>query len=137
MSPIAENRALQTILLVCEDACGVNNILKVCRERDVVLARQMACKLMRDNLMMSFKSIGEVFGKDHSSIMHGIRRINDLLDSGDILATEKMQTVMNDRRLLPYFRTYDQAITVLVPQHIDKDEFFAYVQERYPDSEMV
>jgi hypothetical protein len=38
---------------------------------------------------------------------------------------------------LPYIRTYDQAVTVLIPEHIAKEEFFAYIQERYPDSEML
>ena len=140
MSPISDNKSIQTILLVCEDACGVNNIAKRCRERDVVLGRQLAFKLLREHLMMSFKSISQVFGdavKDHSTVMHGLKRVNDLLDSGDILASEKFNAIMNDRRLLPYIRTYDQAVTVLIPQHIDKDEFFAYVQERYPDSEML
>jgi hypothetical protein len=140
MSPISDNRSIQTILLVCEEACGVNSIEKKCRERDVVLARQLAFKLLRDHLMMSFKSISQVFGqavKDHSTVIHGISRVNDLLDSGDILACEKLNIILNDRRLLPYIRTYDQAVTILIPEHIDKDEFFAYVQERYPDSEML
>jgi hypothetical protein len=140
MSPISDNMSIQTILLVCEHACGVDNIAKRCRERDVVLGRQLAFKLLREHLKMSFKSISEVFGdaiKDHSTVIHGIRRINDLLDSGDILASEKFNTIMNDRRLLPYIRTYDQAVTVLIPEHIPKEEFFAYIQERYPDSEML
>ena len=132
--------SIQTILLVCEHACGVNNITKRCRERDVVLGRQLAFKLLREHLKMSFKSISEVFVdaiKDHSTVIHGISRINDLLDSGDILASEKFNTILNDRRLLPYIRTYDQAVTVLIPEHIAKEEFFAYIQERYPDSEML
>jgi hypothetical protein len=132
--------SIQTILLVCEHACGVNNITKRCRERDVVLGRQLAFKLLREHLKMSFKSISEVFSdaiKDHSTVIHGITRINDLLDSGDILASEKFNTILNDRRLLPYIRTYDQAVTVLIPEHIAKEEFFAYIQERYPDSEML
>lgn len=140
MSPISDNMSIQTILLVCEEVCGVDNIARKCRERDVVLARQMAFKLLRDYLMMSFKSIAQVFGnavKDHSTVIHGLTRINDLLDTGDILACEKFNTVLNDKRLLPYIRVYDQAITVLIPDHIPKEEFFAYVQEKYPDSEMV
>ena len=140
MSPISDNKSIQTILLVCEDACGIDNILRKCRERDVVLARQIASKIMREYLMMSFKSIAKALDRavtDHSSVMHGISRINDLLHTGDHLASEKYNSVINDRRLLPYIRVYDQAITVIIPNHIPKEEFFAYVQERYPDSEML
>jgi hypothetical protein len=138
MTPLPhENASLQAILLVCEEACNVPNIYAKSRERDTVLARHIAYKLMRENLMMSLKGISDVFGMDHSSVIHGLTRINDLLHANDALAKQKFRTVTSDPRLEKVLQTLDQRLTILVPANIQRDEFLAYICERYPDCDIL
>lgn len=50
------------------------------RKPDVVLARQVSMYLCRQKLGLSYPEIGKLFnGKDHSTVMHAIKRINKLL----------------------------------------------------------
>ncbi|MEN3015255.1 MAG: chromosomal replication initiator protein DnaA [bacterium] len=51
------------------------------REKKIVYPRQVLTYLLRDTLGMSFKSIGNYLGKDHTTIMHSYEKINVLLAS--------------------------------------------------------
>lgn len=47
------------------------------RTRTVVRARQFAMALIRNRTSMSFPEIGGVFGKDHSTVIHAVKRIKE------------------------------------------------------------
>ena len=50
------------------------------RKQEVVFLRQIAWLLCKDMLKRSFEAIGKDFGgKNHTTIMHGIRKIKDLI----------------------------------------------------------
>lgn len=49
--------------------------------RDTVLPRQLAMYICRQNLKMPFVKIGELFGRDHSTVMSSIRQIEKLLNA--------------------------------------------------------
>lgn len=51
------------------------------RKREVVLARQMAIYLSKQLTSKAYKQLGDEFGRDHSTIIHSFRTIQDLLDS--------------------------------------------------------
>ncbi|MEL6413198.1 MAG: helix-turn-helix domain-containing protein, partial [Bacteroidota bacterium] len=52
------------------------------RKREVVLARQTAMYLSKKYTNHSLKSIGDYFGgRDHSTVIHALQTINDLLDT--------------------------------------------------------
>lgn len=60
------------------------NVYKRSRKRELVTARQLICYYAKIYCDMSLKSIGKkVGGKDHTTVIHSIRRIKELLDSGD------------------------------------------------------
>ncbi len=57
-------------------------ILGKSRKKEIVYPRQMAWLLCKDVLKMSYESIGADFGgKNHTTIMHGVRKIKKLLET--------------------------------------------------------
>ena len=52
------------------------------RRRDFVVARHAAMYMMREHLKLSVSEIGRAMGgKNHATVIHGIRRVNDYLES--------------------------------------------------------
>lgn len=65
-------------MAVCEVVCGYYGIshqklMQPVRDQKLVHARQVAWFLLREHYSLSFPAIGAMFGKDHTTIMHGIR----------------------------------------------------------------
>jgi len=59
------------------------------RPRDVALARQVAYYLARELTPLSLPSIGRRFGgRDHTTVLHGIRKIAELEDSDPRMARD-------------------------------------------------
>ncbi|GAA1745893.1 chromosomal replication initiator protein DnaA [Aeromicrobium alkaliterrae] len=57
-----------------EEICGTN------RQRDLVLARQIGMYLCRELTEMSLPKIGQEFGgRDHTTVMHAVRKIGALM----------------------------------------------------------
>lgn len=55
------------------------------RRADVVCIRQAVMKIARNRTQMTLKQIGEIWGKDHSTVIHGLRRVNNAYDTNDEL----------------------------------------------------
>jgi len=55
-------------------------LLKDERTRTRVQMRQMTYKALRQHCMISFQQIGRLFDKDHTTIIHGISKLNNLMD---------------------------------------------------------
>lgn len=66
---------------VC-DHFGINihNIADKTRKREYVEARGIISYHLRRRTNKSFMDIGELFNKDHASIMHYIKRTENLMD---------------------------------------------------------
>ena len=66
------------------------------RSREIVVPRQIAMFIMREELGMSFPRIAKSLGgKDHTTIMHGVKKINtqvarDSVMSQDIQSIKKL-----------------------------------------------
>lgn len=78
----------QLIVSIVGEHCGVpaKEILGEKRRPDLVQARQLARYLCRELLGHSYPVIGRMFGgKDHSTVMHGVKKIK-LLQESDRLA---------------------------------------------------
>ena len=55
---------------------------KKTRKREICFPRQVAMYLIKNTTNLSLKSIGELFsGKDHATVLHAYRTINNLMDS--------------------------------------------------------
>lgn len=60
----------------------VQDILAQSRKPTPLLARQMAMFLCRNKLGLSYPEVGRIFGgKDHSTVMHAVKKINKLRDT--------------------------------------------------------
>lgn len=71
----------QLIVSIVGEHCGVSpkEILGEKRRPDLVQARQIAMYLCRELLGHSYPVIGRMFGgKDHSTVMHGVKKIKQL-----------------------------------------------------------
>ena len=70
------------------------------RVKEIVSARHMFYKICRDTTGMTYKALGSVFtgqkrGYDHSTIMHAISTINDLMSVNDEIVIQKYNEVMS------------------------------------------
>lgn len=70
----------QILMAVCIGlGLDKRGVLGKCRTRPLVEARQIAFYLMRKLTGLTLKQIGEIFGRDHSTVIYGIDTCNDLL----------------------------------------------------------
>ncbi|MCB9809707.1 chromosomal replication initiator protein DnaA [Candidatus Peribacteria bacterium] len=77
-------RNTDDIITFIADYFGIpaTDILGTSRKQQVVFARQLCWVLCRDVLRMSYEQIGEDFGgKNHTTIMHGVKKIHQQLES--------------------------------------------------------
>lgn len=54
------------------------------RKRSYVIARNLSYRLLRRHLSWSYAELGEFFNKDHSSVMHGVKSINNDIASDPV-----------------------------------------------------
>lgn len=66
------------IIMMVSFACGVSYgaIKSDDRHRTVVRARQIAMTAVRRRLALSYPEIGIVFGRDHTSVMSAVKKVN-------------------------------------------------------------
>jgi len=68
------------------------------RKADVLLARQAAIYLMRENTGISLKKIGEIFGgKDHATVINSVRRIEKEIEVDPELKNALSEIMSNVR----------------------------------------
>lgn len=67
----------------------VDDLIKQSRRKEFVKPRQTAMYLARKELSSSFPSIGEFFGgRDHTTVMHGVEKVEKALKSNDPIKKE-------------------------------------------------
>jgi len=64
------------------------------RYRTYVMARHMSMFLIRTRVKLRLKTIADLFGRDHTTVMHGIRSIQNQSDVDDLVATD-IQNIIN------------------------------------------
>ena len=55
------------------------DILSNRRTASLALARQVAMYIARETTDLSYKAIGESFGKDHTTVLYNVNRIEEFL----------------------------------------------------------
>ena len=75
----------ETILSETADYFGLQNadLVSKSRSRPLTQARHMAMYLMRELTGLSLIKIGELFERDHSTALHGIKRVETLMPNRD------------------------------------------------------
>lgn len=83
-----------TIAKIAETVAGfysitVDDLIKQSRRKEFVKPRQAAMYLTRKELSSSFPAIGEFFGgRDHTTVMHGVEKVDKAVSSGDPIKKE-------------------------------------------------
>jgi chromosomal replication initiator protein len=70
------------------------DILGKSQSREAVLPRQIAMYFCRHHLKMPFMKIGDLFSKDHSTVMSSVRVIQKGIDKNDVQVAEPYQTIL-------------------------------------------
>jgi len=63
----------------------IEDLIKRGRKKEVVEPRQIAMFLLRDILEMSFPFIGEKLGRDHTTAIHAVEKINQEINKNSVL----------------------------------------------------
>lgn len=90
MAMAGEKIPVKMILALTEEISGIarNEIISIRRNASVVRARHFAMWLMRRLTSKSLPSIGGILGRrDHTTIIHGIRRIEAEIAAGTLPAS--------------------------------------------------
>lgn len=76
---------------------SLDDLTSPSRKRDIVQARQVAMFLLRNELDLSYASVGALFGgRDHATVMHSVEKVSGLLQSDDTVqhAVENLRSQM-------------------------------------------
>ena len=87
-----------TIAAIVSDTLGVSLVDMVLKNRKPAIseARQLCWLLLQRKCALSLSAIGRYFGgRDHTTILHGIEHIQNLLDAGDEVVTAKYEKIQN------------------------------------------
>lgn len=59
------------------------------RQKEIIHARHIAMFLLKSELGLSYGEIGKIFSnRDHTSVLHGVQKINDQINKNPLLAQE-------------------------------------------------
>lgn len=78
---LAPDRVLCAV--AASSGVSVSAILGSSKRADIVLARQVAMWLVRDRTDWSYPQIGAMFDRDHTTVMHAVRKIDNALRTRD------------------------------------------------------
>lgn len=72
------------------------DILGKSQTRDCVLPRQIAMHLCREKLKMPFMKIGDLFGKDHSTVMTSVKLIQNRLQENNLEISRTHEAILKN-----------------------------------------
>ncbi|MBM4402306.1 MAG: chromosomal replication initiator protein DnaA [Candidatus Cloacimonetes bacterium] len=85
------NLVTETFATSIKDLCGRR------RKKEIVIPRQVAMFLLRDEIGLNFSDIGEILGgRDHTTVMHGCDTIKEKLNSGDSYLRTSVRTIRRE-----------------------------------------
>lgn len=76
---------------------SLDDLASPSRKREIVQARQVAMFLLRNELDLSYASVGALFGgRDHATVMHSVEKVGGLLQNDDTMqsAIESLRSQM-------------------------------------------
>lgn len=82
--------AWQQVLLKVSERLGIktSELIGKSRRQDLVMARQAAMLICRLKFGLSYSELGRIFGgRDHATVMHGIKKVQELRKSNQFLHT--------------------------------------------------
>lgn len=81
IKPISQDFIVEVVCTVCLTSMEV--LKKRNRKRELVIARQFIYFFLRNRTSLTLKSIGELFSQDHTTVIHSLDTIGNLIDARD------------------------------------------------------
>ena len=104
-----------------EDAIMTQN-----RARGLVLSRHVYFYIAREKLGLKLAEIGEVFGCDHTTVIHGLNKVKDMLSIDDLITCDFLNQVnmcIKEKYLIP------TKIFVSIPDKLNADEIILSIEK--------
>lgn len=107
----------ELILEIVSNASGqpMEKIIGQDRYRPILIARQIYIYFLRKKLKMTYQHIGKILDRDHTTIIHSVSKVDELLEVGD-----EPMTTLYDQVDLSYQYANQEPHRLLV--EISKDE---------------
>lgn len=93
----------------------VSDILGKSQSRECSFPRQLAAYLCRDLLKIPFKKIGDLFGRDHSTIMSGVRQVQKMIGENSPEAIGPLKAVQAALKASP--SSLDESVQLVEAIH--------------------
>jgi hypothetical protein len=121
-------------MLTCQNLLSVisfvsgqpeNEILGASRARGLVLCRHAYYHIAREKMGLKLAQIGAFFNRDHTTIIHGLTKVKDMLSIQDEITCNFIEQVNNcirEKYLIP------TRIMVTIPHDAEIDKVFTYLE---------
>jgi hypothetical protein len=111
-----------TLGITKDDILGKNRLARVAK------ARHVCIWLLRDTFNMTLATIGAIFNRDHSTIVHSLKQVDGMLYTGEI--TDVFMKRMQNK----YYNNYQKIEVVAETKRLEKVttptmQTFAFVTE--------
>lgn len=106
---------------ISEDAIRSQN-----RARGLVLCRHAYFYIAREKMGLKLTEIGEVFGCDHTTVIHGINKVKDMISIQDEITCNMVDQVnlcIKEKYLIP------TKIFVSIPDNLNSDEIISTIEK--------
>jgi hypothetical protein len=96
------------------------------RARGLVLCRHAYYYIARHNMGLKLAEIGSFFGNDHTTVIHGINKIKDMISIGDEITCqfiEQVNSCIKEKYLIPTM------IMVAIPCEKDSQQIIEQIKK--------
>ena len=97
------NPSINSIVAAVVKCTGIefNKIQSLKRQRDIIFARHLFCYFTRKRTRLSYQEIGKIINRDHATILHSVRTVENLLeydrDFKELVPKIQIQIEKNER----------------------------------------
>ena len=102
-----------------------NEILGPSRARGLVLCRHVYYHIAREKMGLKLAQIGLFFNRDHTTIIHGLTKVKNMISIDDditIQFIEQVNNLIREKYLIP------TRIMVTIPHNAEIDKVFQYLE---------
>lgn len=96
------------------------------RARGLVLCRHAYYFLAREKMGLKLAQIGEVFGSDHTTVIHGIKKVKDMISINDEITLNFINNInscIKEKYLIPTI------LMVSIPNELDSNQVIDKIKE--------
>jgi len=96
------------------------------RARGLVLCRHAYYFLAREKMGLKLAEIGEVFGSDHTTVIHGIKKVKDMISIDDEITCQFINNInscIKEKYLIPTI------LMVSIPSELDANQLIDRIKE--------